>query len=97
MKQTISNQDIRDDVIGAQKVEITGILVQTGKYSAREEEKILPVTPDFRVKHFSEAVDLILETIADNLGIRKNLSQEVRAHSIKQKRDIDARNKSLLG
>lgn len=50
-----------DDVYGAMRVGITGVLVKTGKYIANDEKKIDPYTPDFTFDNFSEAVKLMLE------------------------------------
>lgn len=51
--------DVRDDIGGAQKVGLRGILVKTGKYMSGDEFKIDP-RPWATVPSFVEAVDLIL-------------------------------------
>ncbi|XP_022327806.2 haloacid dehalogenase-like hydrolase domain-containing protein 2 isoform X1 [Crassostrea virginica] len=51
--------DVLDDVGGAQNCGMLGILVQTGKYRLRDEDKITP-SPFMTVKNFSEAVDIIM-------------------------------------
>lgn len=49
-----------DDIEGAQKLGMKGILVKTGKYRPGDEEKISP--PAFQVlPSFKEAVDYILQ------------------------------------
>jgi len=63
-------QDVRDDVQGAQKAGMKGILVQTGKYRSGDESKIDPV-PDMVVNSFSDAIDAILNGLKDS-----NLNQE---------------------
>ncbi|XP_070547109.1 haloacid dehalogenase-like hydrolase domain-containing protein 2 [Ptychodera flava] len=52
--------DVRDDVGGAQKAGMQGILVQTGKYRDLDETKIAP-SPAAVCKDFPAAVDVIIE------------------------------------
>lgn len=53
-------QDARDDVGGAQAINIKGILVKTGKYTPGDESLITPL-PMATVENFSAAVDLIIQ------------------------------------
>ncbi|KAK7575807.1 hypothetical protein V9T40_012093 [Parthenolecanium corni] len=52
--------DARDDVGGAQAINIKGILVKTGKYTPGDESLITPL-PMATVENFSAAVDLIIQ------------------------------------
>ncbi|XP_064164243.1 haloacid dehalogenase-like hydrolase domain-containing protein 2 [Anguilla rostrata] len=54
--------DARDDVGGAQNAGLRGILVQTGKYRAGDENKINPL-PLATCAGFPQAVDYILEQL----------------------------------
>lgn len=51
---------MRDDVGGAQAINIEGILVKTGKYTPGDENLISPL-PMATVENFSAAVDLIIK------------------------------------
>lgn len=53
-------QDVVDDVQGALKAGLKGILVQTGKYKKGDEDKIEP-KPTAVVPSFVEAVEKILD------------------------------------
>lgn len=57
--------DARDDIGGAQSIGIKGYLVKTGKYRAKDEEKIDPL-PYKVVNNFSEAVDDIIKISCEN-------------------------------
>ncbi|XP_054153459.1 haloacid dehalogenase-like hydrolase domain-containing protein 2 [Oppia nitens] len=52
--------DVRDDIDGAQRLGMTGILVQTGKYRASDETMINP-PPNYLLPTFSDAIDLLLK------------------------------------
>lgn len=52
--------DVRDDIDGAQKAGIAGILVKSGKYREGDEQKINP-PPSVVCSNFPAAVDYILE------------------------------------
>ncbi|XP_067130243.1 haloacid dehalogenase-like hydrolase domain-containing protein 2 [Centruroides vittatus] len=54
--------DVRDDVEGAQRAGITGMLVKTGKYRPGDEETISP-SPNHVFDSFSTAVDYLLENL----------------------------------
>ncbi|XP_048773320.2 haloacid dehalogenase-like hydrolase domain-containing protein 2 [Ostrea edulis] len=54
--------DVRDDVAGAQDCGMLGILVKTGKYRTKDEEKIDP-KPYMTVNNFSHAVDRIVTNL----------------------------------
>ncbi|KFQ45758.1 Haloacid dehalogenase-like hydrolase domain-containing protein 2 [Nestor notabilis] len=54
--------DCRDDVGGAQKAGMRGILVRTGKYRPADEDKINPA-PYLTCENFPEAVEHILERL----------------------------------
>lgn len=54
--------DVRDDVIGAQTVGMTGILVRTGKYREGDEKKTDPL-PNYTFKDFPDATDFILDKL----------------------------------
>lgn len=54
------NQDVRDDVAGAQAAGIRGILVQTGKYRVGDENTIIP-GPTKVCTSFVQAVESILD------------------------------------
>ncbi|CAK8692123.1 haloacid dehalogenase-like hydrolase domain-containing protein 2 [Clavelina lepadiformis] len=53
--------DVRDDIDGAIKAKMEGILVQTGKYIAGDEDKI-SLSKDCVAQDFSNAVDMILSS-----------------------------------
>jgi ribonucleotide monophosphatase NagD (HAD superfamily) len=53
-------QDVRDDVYGAMKSGMTGILVKTGKYMTGDEKKIFPHQPDYVCENFAKAVELLI-------------------------------------
>jgi len=53
--------DVRDDVYGAMKSGITGMLVKTGKWTPYDEKRIAPHKPDFICDNFASAVQLILD------------------------------------
>ncbi|CAG0913194.1 unnamed protein product [Notodromas monacha] len=50
--------DVRDDVLGAQKAGMTGILVKTGKYLPGDETKF-EFSPNFVAADFTDAVEMI--------------------------------------
>ncbi|XP_076309571.1 haloacid dehalogenase-like hydrolase domain-containing protein 2 [Tachypleus tridentatus] len=52
--------DVIDDIDGAQKLGLTGMLVKTGIYRQGDEEKIFP-PPNFVFESFPVAVDYIIE------------------------------------
>ncbi|CAN7980497.1 unnamed protein product [Ixodes pacificus] len=59
--------DVRDDIDGAQKVGIRGILVETGKYLPEDEHKISP-KPWAVAPSFVEAVNVILGEAEQYIG-----------------------------
>ncbi|XP_064595567.1 haloacid dehalogenase-like hydrolase domain-containing protein 2 [Liolophura sinensis] len=61
-KAVMIGDDARDDIEGAQKIGIRGILVQTGKYREGDESKIKD-KPYCTCANFSKAVDFILECV----------------------------------
>lgn len=54
-----AGDDVRDDVGGAQRAGMRGVLVQTGKYRPGDEGRY-SVAPDAVVPNFAAAVDWIL-------------------------------------
>jgi len=52
--------DVRDDVLGAQKAGFVGCLVRTGKYTPGDEDKF-GTRPDFTFDSFPDAVNNLLE------------------------------------
>lgn len=52
-------QDVRDDVCGAIKAGLLGVLVKTGKYRPGDESTVDP-KPSFVAENFAEAVDHII-------------------------------------
>lgn len=53
-------KDVQDDVIGAQKAGLIGMLVRTGKYRTSDEQKT-DIPPDFVFDSIVNAVDFILD------------------------------------
>ena len=51
--------DVRDDVLGAQRAGFRGCLVQTGKYSAGDEDKF-ETKPNYVYKSFADAISELL-------------------------------------
>jgi HAD superfamily hydrolase (TIGR01458 family) len=53
--------DVRDDIGGAMKLGVQGILVRTGKYAAGD-ESTFGITPSLVADDFAEAADAIIQT-----------------------------------
>lgn len=52
-------KDANDDIAGALKIGMKGILVKTGKYLNGIEDSIHPLKPTFLLNNFSDAIDVL--------------------------------------
>ena len=58
--------DIKDDVIGAQKCDFQGCLVKTGKYAPHDESALHPETPHYVFESVVEAIDVFVESYVED-------------------------------